>query len=274
VFNKVIKVEQYQPDIRGFYYDARELPEHLQYDISEYEHILSDMDASDVVTSNEYTDFILARLSTMTTFATTERITQYFDDDPNNDDIIPREQSMPVFGYDSDSEIFVSRPGPFEMNYVNQHWALLDHLNYDITTLRPNLPAARYIKNAVDVKPYTWFLLGFDESKISGVVNPIKWTLTNLATNETMEHEGKYFTLLLKEVGDYKIDLSFEDMYGNKYSTSRTIVIVDENANYNLYQRFKEDYDAYIEAKNERDARMYDEFARLNTMYTEEDESE
>lgn len=263
-FKKAIKVEQYQPDIRGFYYDARSLPEDLQYDMDMY----ATTDESDSEETNEYKDFILGRLGAMTAFATLERITDDSDSEP-----IDKDQSMPLYGKDSDSELYSVNGGPYEINYINQHWALLDNLNYDITTLLPNVRDARYIKNAVDVKPYTWFLLGYNESKITGVVNP-HWKLTNLATEEYIEHDGKYLTLLLKEVGDYKVELSFEDVNGNKYYADRTIVIVDENANYNLYRLFKDDYDAYIEAQVEREALYYSIRSRALEVETEEDSDE
>lgn len=260
-FKKVIKVEQYQPDIRGFYYDARSLPDDLQYDMDMY----TTTDESDSEEINEYKNFILERLGTMTAFATLERITEDSDSEQ-----IDKDQSMPLYGKDNDGNLYAVNVGPYEINYINQHWALLDNLNYDITTLLPNVRDARYIKNAVDVKPYTWFLLGYNESKITGVVNP-HWKLTNLATEEYIEHDGKYLTLLLKEVGDYKVELSFEDVNGNKYHTDRTIVIVDENANYKLYKLFKDDYDAYIEAQLEREAIYYSVRSRALEVETEED---
>ena len=251
VFEKAIKVESYNLDIRGFYYDARSLPEELQYDIDTYDIVLADTTDSDVTT--EYRNFILERLINMTNFALTERLEE-------ND----KDKSMPLYGIDDSDEPYTINSGPFESNYINQHWCLLDNLNYDITSLQPerNIENARYIKNAVDVKPYTWFLLGFDESKITSIVEP-KWKLTNLTTKEFVEHEGRYFTLLLKKEGDYKIELSMMDTNGNKYYTSRNIIIVNKNANYKLYRLFRDDYDALKEQKDLRDAKFYDEFARL-----------
>lgn len=251
VFEKAIKVESYNLDIRGFYYDARSLPEELKYDIDTYDIVLADTTDSDVTT--EYRDFILDRLTNMTNFALTERL-----EEKNKD------KSMPLYGTDDSDEPYIINAGPFESNYINQHWCLLDNLNYDITSLQPerNIENARYIKNAVDVKPYTWFLLGFDESKITSIVEP-KWKLTNLTTKEFVEHEGRYFTLLLKKEGDYKIELSMMDTNGNKYYTSRNIIIVNKNANYKLYRLFRDDYDALKEQKDLRDAKFYDEFARL-----------
>lgn len=261
VFEKAIKVELYNLDIRGFYYDARELPEDLQYNMDSYGMTVGDIDEGEEI--NKYKKFIMARLKTMTTWATIERIDGMYDMDID--------QSMPLYGEDSDSgEMFVAHPGPYGTGYINTHWCLLDNINWNITSLKPelNLPNARYIKNAVDVKPYTWFLLGFEESKITSIENP-KWTLTNLATGEWVEHTGNYFTILLKKEGDYRIDLELDDTNGNHYSVSRVIVIVDKKANYRLYRRFKEDYDAYVEERDRIDARLYSEFATLNTMVDE-----
>lgn len=251
IFKKAIKVESYNLDIRGFYYDARSLPEELQYDIDTYDIVLEDTTDSDI--TNEYRDFILDRLTNMTNFALVERL-----EEKNKD------KSIPLYGTDDSDELYTINAGPFELNYINRHWCMLDNLNYNITSLKPeiNIENARYIKNAVDVKPYTWFLLGFDESKITSVVSP-KWKLTNLTTKEFVEHEGRYFTLLLKKEGDYKIELSLMDTNGNKYYTSRNIIIVNKDANYKLYKLFRDDYDAYKEQKNIRNAKLYDDFARL-----------
>ena len=67
----------------------------------------------------------------------------------------------------------------------------------------------------------------------------------------------------MKKEGDYKIELSMMDTNGNKYYTSRNIIIVNKNANYKLYRLFRDDYDALKEQKDLRDAKFYDEFARL-----------
>lgn len=254
-FNKAIKVEPYNLDIRGFFYDARKLPEELQYDMDNYGIIGGDFGDSDE-TISDYKSFILERLTNMSNFALSERL---YEED--------KDQSMPRYGYDSDDsdgEPYTINSGPFESSYINRKWYLLDNLNYDITTLQPgkNIENARYIKNAVDVKPYTWFLLGFDESKITSVVEP-KWKLTNLTTKEFVEHEGRYFTLLLKKEGDYMIELSLSDTNGNKYYTSRNIIIVDKDANYKLYKLFRDDYDAYSEIRDLKNRKFYDDFVRL-----------
>lgn len=260
IFEKAIKVEPYNLDIRGFYYDARSLPEDLQYDFKSYD--IEVVDGSDSDITNDYIDFIRRRLTDMSNFALTERLYE-----------TDRDKSMPLYGIDDDGLRYTINSGPYGGGYINESWYLLDNLNYDITSLNPelNIESARYIKNAVDVKPYTWFLLGFDESKITSVVNP-KWKLTNLTRGESVEHEGRYFTLLLKKEGDYMIELSLEDTNGNKYSTKRNIIIVDKDANYKLYKLFKEDYDASVKENEQRDAMFYQNLARLSTSMTIDDE--
>lgn len=255
VFENAIKVEPFNLDIRGFYYDARSLPEDLAYDIDTYGIVLTDTD--ETIETSDIKKFILERLTNMTNVALEERM---YEED--------KDKSLPRFGFDSEDsdedDTYTINGGPYASKQINQKWYMLDNLNYDITTLKPNknVESARYIKNAVDVKPYTWFLLGFDESKITSVVNP-KWKLTNLTTKECVEHEGRYFTLLLKKEGDYMIELSLSDTNGNKYYTSRNIIIVDKDANYKLYKLFRDDYDAYTEEKSMRDKKFYEEFARL-----------
>jgi hypothetical protein len=40
---------------------------------------------------------------------------------------------------------------------------------------------------------------------------------------------------------------------------------VDENANYRLYERFKNDYDTMLELEDERSRILYSRFANLST---------
>lgn len=258
LFRKAIKVEPYSLDIRGFYYDARELPERLRYDMMSYGMSSGDIDGSDV--ENDYVGFILNRLTGMTDFALAERTGE-----------MEADQSMPRYGFDSDGSEYVVDAGPYRMDCIDLEWCLLDNLNYDITTLEPNVRDARYIKNAVDVKPYTWFLLGFDESKITSVRNPV-WRLTNLTTGESVEHGGRYLTMLLKKEGDYTVELSLEDTNGNKYEVRRNMLIVDKDADYSLYTLFRDDYDAAAAEAAGRDRKLYREFARLSTAMANDDE--
>jgi hypothetical protein len=45
-----------------------------------------------------------------------------------------------------------------------------------------------------------------------------------------------------------------KDINGNEYEIEKFIVIVDEDANYEMYHTLKDEYDKYIEAKNERNS--------------------
>lgn len=249
LFKRAVKVEPNSIDIRGFYYDARELPDEMRYDLNSSTDV---NEANDEYTKfDSYYDTILRRLKDMTNFALVERV---------DDESIPVDMRIPYYGTeDSDSE-YIIEPGPYRTDCINNAWVTLDNISADITTLEPNVESARYIRNAVDVKPYTWFLLGFNETKISCTVDPV-WKLTNITTGESVEHKGKYFTLLLKKEGDYKIDLSFSDINGNKYSISRNIVIVDKNANYSLYKRLKEEIDDINIRNYERS--LYEDLIRL-----------
>lgn len=220
---KAIKVEPYNIDIRGFYYDARELPEKLKYDSTP-------TDGED-----EMKIFILQKLQEMTARAIPEH---YWQKDSN--------QTMTVYTKDGN----LSQYGPYYMSNVNDHWYLAENLNFEIGALYPNPTYARYIKNGVDVKPFTWFLLSYENTKIVSKKNP-KWILTNTITKKQVTHEGKYFTYLLKDIGDYNIELTIDDNNGNHYSVNRNIIVVDNNANYKLYNRFKEDYDDYIDTKTQ-----------------------
>ena len=124
----------------------------------------------------------------------------------------------------------------------------------------------RYINSVVDIKPLTWVLLGFDYTQITGrIVNDEypKWTLSMIGDKLYIEedvqedevittHNGLYFTYLFENVGMYKIKLEIIDINGNKYEFEKPIVIVDDDANYKMYHTLKDEYDKYIEAKNER----------------------
>ena len=214
---KCIKVEPYQIELIGFYYDARELPKKLQYENEEG--------------SVLYT-FIQDSINKMHALATAERTT------PN---YTPKEYSMPTYGTDG-----VINSGPYYADNFDDEWYLADNVSVDMAELLPIVRYTRYIRNGVDVKPYTWFLLGYEYSKISGKVNP-KWTITNQATGITKTYEGRYFTLLLKKEGNYTITLKLEDKNGNEYEISRNIIVVSKSANYKLYQTFKKDYDFITE---------------------------
>ena len=143
-----------------------------------------------------------------------------------------------------------------------------DHLNQEIVNLEPgeHYKYVRYINSVVDIKPLTWILLGFDFTQITGRIinnNYPKWTLTMIGDEldpdedlrndkEITTHNGLYFTYLFEEEGIYKIKLELLDINGNKYVIEKPIVIVDKDANYEMYHTLKDEYDKYLEAKNER----------------------
>ena len=164
----------------------------------------------------------------------------------------------PYYKYDVDTILYRIEKGYKEY----------DHLNEDIINLKPgeHYKYVRYINSVVDIKPLTWVLLGFDQTRITGrIINNEypKWTLTligdKLDTDEYFRedkvvsmHRGLYFTYLFEDEGVYKIKLEIMDINGHKYEIEKSIVIVDKNANYEMYHTLKDDYDKYLEAKNDR----------------------
>lgn len=228
---RCIKVEPYQIELKGFYYDARKLPTDLQYENEE---------------GSEMYNFIHKSLTNMIGWAVAEKTAV------DN----PIEYSMPTYSTDGS----VINPGPYFNNNIINEWYLSDNITYDIAELKPIVKYARYIKSGVDVKPYTWFLLGFDYTKIAGKINPV-WTIKNNSTGEESDYEGLYFTFLLTREGNYTITLRLEDKLGNKYEVVRNIIVVGKSANYKLYQTFKKDYD-YVQEQN-----MLIELNKLNEFY-------
>jgi len=260
---KCIKVEPYNIDIIGFYYDARNLPKNIQYELPE---------------GSQMYNFIKNNIEQMHGFAAAERATLD----------IEKDFSMP---YDGSGNLIGT--GPYASGNIDNEWYLADNLTVEMAELKPLVKYTRYIRSGVDVKPYTWFLLGYEYSKITGKVKP-KWTITNnaknapyvgpngnwfiddkdtgivvgidtpvagqngnwiignkdtkiRATSVTKYFEGNYLTMLLKKEGNYTVTLTLEDKNGNSYSISRNIFVVSKTANYKLYQTFKKDYDYYLE---------------------------
>ena len=215
---KAIKVEPYNIELIGFYYDARELPDSIKYDNEE-----------DSIMYN----FIQDNIKNMHGWATSER----------TELTVPTEFSMPI--YSAEGEIM--NTGPYFNDNINNEWYLADNVTFEIAKLSPLVKYTRYIRNGVDVKPYTWFLLSYEYSKIVGKTNP-KWTIIRDNNEETKRSfEGRYLTLLLKKEGNYTVKLSFDDRNGNTYEITRNIIVVSKKANYNIYQTFKKDYDYYQE---------------------------
>ena len=151
---------------------------------------------------------------------------------------------------------------------INKGYEEYNHLNSEIINLKPgeHYKYVRYINSVVNIKPLTWVLLGFDYSKITGrlIDNEYpKWTLT--LTGDKLDpngyyrddkiittHNGLYFTYLFEDEGVYTIKLELKDINGNNYEIEKSLIIVDKNANYEMYHTLKNDYDKYLEAKNER----------------------
>jgi hypothetical protein len=164
----------------------------------------------------------------------------------------------PYYKYDVDNILYKADRGYKEY----------EHLNAEIVNLEPgeHYKYVRYINSVVDIKPLTWVLLGFDDTRITGrIVNEKypKWTLTmvgdSLDPDDELSqdkiittHNGLYFTYLFEEEGVYKIKLELMDINGNKYETERPIVIVDKDANYEMYHSLKNEYDKFLDEKYER----------------------
>ena len=165
--------------------------------------------------------------------------------------------------YKSDGS--VSSKGPyykFDVNNIkhkiNKGYTEYNHLNDEIIDLKygEHYKYVRYINNIVDIKPLTWVLLGFDFTRITGRVidgDYPKWTLIMDGDSEPITtHVGLYFTYLFEKEGVYRIKLDLKDINGNIYNIEKPIVIVDKDANYEMYHTLKDEYDIYLEAKNER----------------------
>ena len=231
---KFIKVEPYQIELIGYYYDVRELPDDIKYDNPE-----------DSVMLN----FIQDNIRNMTGWAVSERTSQ----------TNPTDFSMPTYSVDGS----LINTGPYFNSNIQNEWYLADNLTYEIGKLLPLAKYTRYIRSGVDVKPYTWFLLGYEFSRIAGKVNP-QWTIINNTTGESKPYIGRYLTMLLKKEGNYTVKLKLEDKNGNIYETTRNIIVVSKSANYNIYQTFKREYDTMVEQE------MLRELNEVNSFVTED----
>ena len=184
-----------------------------------------------------------------------------------------KDENSTMRNYSADGS--VSHEGPYYkfdvdtiLYRIERGYKEYDHLNKEIIDLKPgeHYKYVRYINNIVDIKPLTWIILGFDYTRITGrIINNEypKWTLTLLGDELDPDvefrkdkiittHNGLYFTYLFEDEGTYKIKLELLDINGNKYEIEKPIVIVDKDANYNLYHTLKSDHDKYLEAKSER----------------------
>lgn len=243
VFKKYIKVEPQKLDIRGFYYDARPVPDKLN--------IEKNLDLT-VASKIEMEREILKNLNYLTYLAKNDDAKLKYKkiNKPGGYDLqMVLNQRLNII--DEDKHIYDIHNGPYaKENFIFGKYIIqdgefiVDNVNKDIVNLIPSLKTARYIRNGVDVKPYTWIYLTYDYSKIVHRCNPV-WTLTNKTTGKKIVYEGKYFTCLLRQEGFYNISLSLTDIYNNKYSIDRNIIVVDKKADYKLYTSFKKDYEAF-----------------------------
>ena len=183
---------------------------------------------------DEMYKFIDDKLKEMTAYAVTERTST-----DNKPDF-----SMPT--YTTKGELI--NKGPYFNDNMTDEWYLADNVSYGMSFLYPYVKYARYIRNGVDVKPYTWFLLGYEYTRISGKTEPV-WTIINNITGCQQTYGGKYLTCLLKEEGNYTINLTLKDTNGNEYKISRNIFVVNDTANHKIYRTFKKDYDYLMEQK-------------------------
>ena len=164
----------------------------------------------------------------------------------------------PYYQYDVDTILYRIEKGYKEY----------DHLNEEIINLEfgEHYKYVRYINSVVNIKPLTWVLLGFDQTRITGrVINNEypKWTLAMvgdpLDPDENLRedivittHNGLYLTYLFENEGVYKVKLELMDINDNKYDIEESIIIVDKDANYEMYHTLNDEYNVYLEAKNER----------------------
>ena len=151
---------------------------------------------------------------------------------------------------------------------VERGYKEYDHLNEEIINLEhgEHYKYVRYINSAVSIKPLTWVLLGFDQTRITGrIVNDDypKWTITMIgdeldpdsdlnSDSIITEHVGLYLTYLFEEEGVYKVKLELKDINGNEYEIEKSIIIVDKDANYEMYHTLNDEYNTYLEAKRDR----------------------
>ena len=238
---KCIKVEPYNIEMLGFYYDIRELPKNIKYPLD---------------ADSQMYSFIQKNIEKMYGWAVSER----------TDFTYPDDMSVPLY----DAEGHMTNTGPYYNENVDDEWYMADNLTWEMSKLVPLTKYTRYIRNGVDVKPYTWFILGYEYSKIAGKVNP-QWRIRNNTTGiekkwpkDSNNKGGRYLTLLLKKEGNYTVILDLEDKLGNKYTLSRNIIVVDKAANYKLYQTFKKDYDYLLEQN------LLKELNEFNSFYNDD----
>jgi hypothetical protein len=153
---------------------------------------------------------------------------------------------------------------------IQDNQELIERHFKEIINLNPGkyYEYVRYINNTVNIKPLTWVLLGFDYTRITGrLINDQypKWTLTmigdaldpdeNLREDKVITtHNGLYFTYLFEDEGIYKIKLELMDINDNKYDIEKSIIIVDKDANYEMYHTLNDEYENYLNSINDRNS--------------------
>lgn len=164
----------------------------------------------------------------------------------------------PYYKYDVDTILYRIKRGYKEYDHLNEEIINLEHGEH--------YKYVRYINSVVNIKPLTWVLLGFDQTRITGrVINNEypKWTLTMIGDpldpdDDLREdivittHNGLYLTYIFENEGVYKVKLELMDINNNKYDIEKSIIIVDKDANYEMYHTLNDEYNVYLEAKNER----------------------
>lgn len=237
-FKKYIRVEPHKLDIRGFYYDSREFPNELKSQVK-----LEDMDEQ-----KQMEKYILETLNNLTYLAKNElNRLKYKSNQPGGYDlqmILDRHMNK----INESKHYYNINRGPYaKQNFkfgeyiIQDGEIIINNVDKDILNLIPNIKTARYIHDGVDIKPYTWIYLTFDYGKIVHRCNPT-WVLTNNTTGKKIVYEGNYFTCLIRDEGDYTINLSLYDEMGNIYEVSRNIFMVRNDSNYDTYTPFKHDY--------------------------------
>ena len=257
-FKKFIKVEPYDIDVRGFFYDSRDIDTELKLEGDEQQ----DMEK-----------FILDTLDYLTYIAKhdgKQLLKKY--NEPGGYDL-----QMVMNKYlnkiNEQKHFFDINNGPYAKqnfnfgDYIIQDGEfIVDNINSNVVNLIPSLKTAKYIKNGVNVKPYTWIYLTFDFSKIVHRSNP-EWTLLNKSTGKTIKYNGKYFTCLLRDEGNYVISLTLYDEFGNKYVVDKNIIVVSENANYDTYKSFTNEYKAHKEYQKYKEQIKEDYIDYLENVY-------
>ena len=94
-------------------------------------------------------------------------------------------------------------------------------------TNNPTYNTVKFLNDGKVLPRYTWAMFVYDKCKIAGKKNP-KWRIkeTTGKTGIDIYFESKHLTYMFKEKGKYEISLELEDSNGNKYSTTRNMVVI------------------------------------------------